>query len=74
MAAKNEKFWNMLAGGGEDRIIVDCVVDNTDARKLKINDDSVTLVITSPPYVTSYEYADLHQLTSIWLGYFRQPT
>jgi DNA modification methylase len=69
MAAKNEKFWNMLAEGRDDRIIVDCVVDNTDARKLKINDDSVTLVITSPPYVTSYEYADLHQLTSIWLGY-----
>lgn len=27
------------------------------------------LLITSPPYVTSYEYADLHQLSSIWLGY-----
>jgi hypothetical protein len=23
--------------------------------------------ITSSPYVTSYEYADLHQLTTIWL-------
>ncbi len=27
------------------------------------------MVITSPPYVTSYEYADLHQLSSLWLGY-----
>jgi len=27
------------------------------------------LVVTSPPYVTSYEYADLHQLSTIWLGY-----
>jgi methylase of polypeptide subunit release factors len=27
------------------------------------------VVITSPPYVTSYEYADLHQLSAIWLGY-----
>lgn len=27
------------------------------------------IVITSPPYVTSYEYADLHQLSSMWLGY-----
>jgi len=27
------------------------------------------LVITSPPYVTSYEYADLHQLSTMWLGY-----
>lgn len=29
----------------------------------------VDLVITSPPYVTSYEYADLHQLSSLWLGF-----
>jgi methylase of polypeptide subunit release factors len=27
------------------------------------------IIITSPPYVTSYEYADLHQLSSLWLGY-----
>ncbi len=27
------------------------------------------LIITSPPYVTSYEYADLHQLSTLWLGY-----
>lgn len=27
------------------------------------------MLITSPPYVTSYEYADLHQLSSLWLGY-----
>ena len=25
------------------------------------------LIITSPPYVTSYEYADLHQLSLLWL-------
>lgn len=29
----------------------------------------VDMVITSPPYVTSYEYADLHQLSSLWLGF-----
>lgn len=27
------------------------------------------LIVTSPPYVTSYEYADLHQLSSLWLEY-----
>jgi len=31
--------------------------------------DKVNLIVTSPPYVTSYEYADLHQLTSLWLNY-----
>lgn len=29
----------------------------------------VDMVITSPPYVTSYEYADLHQLSTLCLGY-----
>ena len=29
----------------------------------------VDMIITSPPYVTSYEYADLHQLSSLWLDY-----
>lgn len=29
----------------------------------------IDLLITSPPYVTSYEYADLHQLSSLWLRY-----
>ena len=32
-------------------------------------EDYADLLITSPPYVTSYEYADLHQLSSLWLGY-----
>ena len=27
------------------------------------------IVVTSPPYVTSYEYADLHQLSTLWLNY-----
>ncbi len=27
------------------------------------------LLVSSPPYVTSYEYADLHQLSSLFLGY-----
>jgi len=30
---------------------------------------TIDMIITSPPYVTSYEYADLHQLSSLWLGY-----
>lgn len=27
------------------------------------------LIVTSPPYVTSYDYADIHQLSTLWLGY-----
>lgn len=34
-----------------------------------ISSPFVDLVVTSPPYVTSYEYADLHQLSTLWLGF-----
>lgn len=37
--------------------------------ELKTKSSKVDLIITSPPYVTSYEYADLHQLSTIWLGF-----
>lgn len=34
-----------------------------------IDKPTVDMIVTSPPYVTSYEYADLHQLSSMWLKY-----
>jgi len=40
-----------------------------DARKTTLDNNSATLIVTSPPYGTSYEYADLHQLTVLWLSY-----
>ncbi len=27
------------------------------------------LIVTSPPYVTSYDYADIHQLSALWLRF-----
>lgn len=27
------------------------------------------LIVTSPPYVVSYDYADIHQLSAMWLGF-----
>jgi hypothetical protein len=37
--------------------------------KLQPTPTDIDMIVTSPPYVTSYEYADLHQLSSLWLGY-----
>lgn len=37
-------------------------------KKWRVSDGTVDLIITSPPYVTSYEYADLHQLSLLWFG------
>jgi DNA modification methylase len=64
MVKKNEEFWGTISDHPTD-----CTADNRDARNLALKDGSAQLVVTSPPYVTSYEYADLHQLTGLWLGY-----
>ncbi|MHB1646261.1 MAG: hypothetical protein EVG15_04370 [Candidatus Acididesulfobacter diazotrophicus] len=45
-----------------------------DARTIPTEDNSVSLIVTSPPYVTSYEYADLHQLTALWFDYTKDLT
>jgi DNA modification methylase len=45
------------------------IVNCGDARNLPAEEGKSSLIITSPPYVTSYEYADLHQLPSLWFGY-----
>ena len=47
---------------------------DVDIRTANILDSSsewpqVDMIVTSPPYVTSYEYADLHQLSALWLGF-----
>jgi hypothetical protein len=40
-----------------------------DAKTQPTPNDKVDLIISSSPYVTSYEYADLHQLSTIWLDF-----
>lgn len=66
MERANLRFWETLPEAMRKSSAVD--VQAGDARKLPWRAGSVDLVVTSPPYVTSYEYADLHELTSLWLG------
>ena len=44
-------------------------IENINFLEKKIKSSFADLIVTSPPYVTSYEYADLHQLSSLWLGF-----
>lgn len=44
-------------------------IETTNCLLKRVEQPFVDLLVTSPPYVTSYEYADLHQLSSLWLGY-----
>jgi methylase of polypeptide subunit release factors len=58
--ANNESDIN---GHSKTKIVTGNFLDSS------IKKPKVDMIITSPPYVTSYEYADLHQLSSVWLGF-----
>ena len=67
MMRGNADFFNLSQEKGF--LNIPCKVYCTDARKIPTKPNSVSLIVTSPPYVTSYEYADLHQLTALWFEY-----
>ncbi len=48
------------------------IIKNCDAKNIPCADEKATLIVTSPPYVTSYEYADLHQLPLLWFGFLKE--
>ena len=64
MLRGNTDFFNLLQK--KKCLKTSCNVYCADARKIPAKSNSVSLIVTSPPYVTSYEYADLHQLTALW--------
>ena len=67
MMGWNENFYNELNHRGY--LDVPCAIHLDDARHTSIPAESINAIITSPPYVTSYEYADIHQLTAYWMEY-----
>ena len=69
MLKGNETLWNILPQDIKNNLKECSNVKKQDARNLPCKDNSANLIVTSPPYVTSYEYADLHQLSALWLGH-----
>lgn len=67
MIKSNRVYYGELATKGF--LGVPCDIRLEDARHTSITEGSVDIIITSPPYVTSYEYADIHQLTGYWMDY-----
>lgn len=67
MMKSNKEFYNYLTREGY--LNSQCKILLNDARHTSIESQSVDMIITSPPYVTSYEYADIHQLTAYWMDY-----
>ena len=67
MINKNYEFYSILEKNNNLRISSKMkLLDST--KKFPLATNSVDMIVTSPPYVTSYEYADLHQLTLHWFG------
>lgn len=46
---------------------VSITIETSNFMNKRITNKKVDLLVTSPPYVTSYEYADLHQMSLLWL-------
>ena len=54
---------------GERRVGPQSRVINGDARRLKIDDNSIDAVITSPPYLNAIDYLRCSKFSLIWMGY-----
>lgn len=67
MVKGNDLFWSVVPEDVKRNINKYLIIRRQDARRQPVKDNTVDIQITSSPYVTSYEYADLHQLTTIWL-------
>jgi DNA modification methylase len=44
-------------------------LERADARHLPLEDGSVDMTMTSPPYLTAIDYLRGHRMTLVWLGY-----
>jgi len=67
MVKGNDLFCSVVPENVKRNINKYLIIKRQDARRQPVKDSAVDIQITSSPYVTSYEYADLHQLTTIWL-------
>lgn len=71
MLKQNQIFWKTVPPRVRENVSAYRIVKCADARTLPVNAGAASLVVTSPPYVTSYEYADLHQLAALWFEYYQ---
>ncbi len=67
MTNRNTTFFETLKSLGSIRVPARMRTCDT-KRHIPLDGQSIDLVITSPPYVTSYAYADLHQLSLLWFS------
>jgi hypothetical protein len=69
MEKRNKEFWTIVPDHVKNNLDLYLNIKRGDAKNQPVDDETVDIQITSSPYVTSYEYADLHQLSTLWLEY-----
>jgi DNA modification methylase len=69
MQRGNNNFYQVVPKKVRERLNEYVNIKAQDAKTQIMADNSVDLIVSSSPYVTSYEYADLHQLSTIWLDF-----
>lgn len=69
MQRGNNSFYQIIPQKIKDNLRKYLNIKVQDAKKQPVSDNTVDLIISSSPYVTSYEYADLHQLSTLWLDF-----
>lgn len=72
MIRRHDEFNKILSEKVKSNLDEFRIIKCEDSRKLPCEDNKAQAIVTSPPYVTSYEYADLHQLPSLWFGYLSE--
>ena len=66
MQRGNEYFYYVVPREVREDLNNYLTIKPIDAKNQPVSDSTVDLIVSSSPYVTSYEYADLHQLSTIW--------
>lgn len=68
MIKRNALYWHDLQASllDPETIAQRCHIDFDDVRTLSLADQSLDLLVTSPPYATCYEYSEMHQLSQLW--------
>jgi hypothetical protein len=69
MQKGNNAFYQVVPPKVKNNISDYLNIKIQDAKIQPVGDNEVDLIVSSSPYVTSYEYADLHQLSTIWLDF-----
>lgn len=73
MIRRNAIYWEDLQQSNikPESLATRCAIELQDARRSRLEDGQLDLIVTSPPYATCYQYLELHQLTQLWFEKYR---